>query len=39
MSDDSARRWRRGADDVVAAIGAANRLALFDLVGGEIVRR
>ena len=33
---DSSGRWRRRADDVVAAIGAANRLALFDFVGGEV---
>ena len=28
--------WRRGADDVVAAIGAADGFALLDFVGGEI---
>ena len=33
---DSAGRWRRSADDVVAAIRAANGLALFDFVGGEV---
>ena len=32
----SAGRWRRSADDVVAAIGAANGLALLDFVGGEV---
>ena len=33
---DSAGRWRRSADDVVAAIGAANGLAFFDFVGSEV---
>src|SRR5260370_22069607 len=28
--------WRRSADDVVAAIGAANGLAFLDFVGGEV---
>src|SRR5208282_1041541 len=31
---DSTGGWRRRADDVVATIGAANGLALFDFVGG-----
>ena len=34
---DSARRRRRRADDLVSAIGAANRLALFDLILRQIV--
>src|ERR1700686_3828224 len=33
---DSSGRWRRGADDVVAAMGAADGLRFFDLVGGEV---
>src|ERR1700676_274334 len=33
---DSAGRWRRGADDVVAAIGAPNGLAFLDFVGSEV---
>src|ERR1700686_3004088 len=34
---NSAGGWRRSADDVVSAIGAANGLAFFDFVGGEIL--
>ena len=34
---DPARRWRRSADNVVAAIGPANRLALFHFVVREVV--
>ena len=33
---DAAGRWRRRGDDVVAAIAAGERLAVFDLVGGEV---
>ena len=32
----SAGRWRRSADDVVAAIGAANGLAFLDFVSSEV---